>query len=316
MKDKMVLYGAGKRGNSYYDFLSSMGKASSIAYYCDRNASEIAAVHGIKVIPYEDAVKLDLPFVIALGSGPEREAVAEMLKKDGKRMFGDLNEWASVMGYDMVTWNREFCSFYHIEGMDSYFDDAEHPASLDCFWRMDSPFYERFNRLNLENVIELACGRGRHVPKYRSESGHITLVDILERNIEFCKERFKDFQNISYYCNDGYDLKELRSGQYTSLFTYDAMVHFELMDINSYLKETYRLLVPGGRALFHHSNNTEDYRITYASAKHGRNFMSKDVFAFLAYRIGFRILDQNVIDWGGVPGLDCITLVQKPTLGN
>lgn len=29
---------------------------------------------------------------------------------------------------------------------------------LDVFWKDGSPFYEKFKELNLENVIELACG--------------------------------------------------------------------------------------------------------------------------------------------------------------
>ncbi len=39
--------------------------------------------------------------------------------------------------------------------------------------------------------------------------------------------------------------------------------------------------------------------------------MDKDVFAHLAYRVGFKILEQKVIDWHGVKELDCITLVEK-----
>lgn len=39
--------------------------------------------------------------------------------------------------------------------------------------------------------------------------------------------------------------------------------------------------------------------------------MSSECFAYLAYRAGFIILEQNVIDWG-VPELDCISLVEKP----
>ena len=42
----------------------------------------------------------------------------------------------------------------------------------------------------------------------------------------------------------------------------------------------------------------------------GRSFMSKKIFAHLAYRNGFEIIDQTVIDWS-VPKLDCITLVRK-----
>ncbi len=39
--------------------------------------------------------------------------------------------------------------------------------------------------------------------------------------------------------------------------------------------------------------------------------MDKDVFAYLAYRVRFKILEQKVIDWHRVKELDCITLVEK-----
>ena len=89
------------------------------------------------------------------------------------------------------------------------------------------------------------------------------------------------------------------------------MVHFELLVIYQYLKETYRILMDGGRALFHHSNNTEDYKTTFFTGKNGRNYMSKEIFAYLAWRAGFTVLEQHEIDWGGVDKLDCLTLVEK-----
>ena len=164
--------------------------------------------------------------------------------------------------------------------------------------------------MNKKNIVELACGRGRHVPKYLSTENHITLVDILEKNIEICKQRFSGFSNIDYYKNNGNDLKELPDSTYTALFTYDAMVHFELLDIAKYLQETYRILVDGGMGLFHHSNNSSDYKASFSNALHGRSFMSKDIFAHLAYKAGFKIIDQQVIDWIE-RDLDCLTLVQK-----
>lgn len=39
--------------------------------------------------------------------------------------------------------------------------------------------------------------------------------------------------------------------------------------------------------------------------------MDKKIFAYLAYRCGFEIIDQTVIDWS-VPELDCISLIRKP----
>lgn len=54
-----------------------------------------------------------------------------------------------------------------------------------------TPFRSKFNKLDLKNVIELACGRGRHVHRYLQNAGKITLVDILEKNMDICRSRFR-----------------------------------------------------------------------------------------------------------------------------
>lgn len=38
--------------------------------------------------------------------------------------------------------------------------------------------------------------------------------------------------------------------------------------------------------------------------------MTKEVFAYLAYRAGFEIVSQKVIDWK-IKDIDCISLIQK-----
>lgn len=97
-----------------------------------------------------------------------------------------------------------------------------------------------------------------------------------------------------------------------SLYSYDAMVHFELMDVYSYLTDIFRVLSPEGRALLHHSNYHADYKAGFGSAPQGRSFMSKECFAYLAYRAGFNIIEQRVIDWGNEKNLDCVSLIEKP----
>lgn len=89
------------------------------------------------------------------------------------------------------------------------------------------------------------------------------------------------------------------------------MVHFELLDIYSYLRETYRVLRKGGRALLHHSNYDSDYKNSFANNAAGRSFMNSAIFAYLSYRAGFTIVEQRVIDWAGREKLDCITLLEK-----
>lgn len=215
-------------------------------------------------------------------------------------------------GRDRVEQERLYIAEHHVSNMDGYFARAESAESLATFWAEDSLFRRRFDTLNLESVIELACGRGRHVPQYIGRAGRVTLVDILRKNIDLCKERFAGNGKISYLVNDGKSLAGLPSDSYTAVFSYDAMVHFELLDIFSYLKEMNRVLRRGGRALIHHSNNTKSHKLLFETAEHGRNYMSKDLFAYLAFRAGLEVVEQDVFDWGDSPSLDCLSLVEKP----
>lgn len=89
------------------------------------------------------------------------------------------------------------------------------------------------------------------------------------------------------------------------------MVHFEQDVVLSYLGDAARVLVPGGRALFHHSNYTAAPGNAYHLNPHWRNFMSKELFASGAIGLGLRVLEQNVLQWGNVPALDCLTLLER-----
>ena len=91
---------------------------------------------------------------------------------------------------DVVSANREYIAENHIDEMDNYFTVAEDKEHMDIFWKRDSLFYQLFSCLDLEKVVELACGCGRHVPEYFSKAQRIVLVDILKKNIDYCKQRF------------------------------------------------------------------------------------------------------------------------------
>jgi|GEM_PF-3441171 len=190
----------------------------------------------------------------------------------------------------------------------SYYDDAE--ECINIFWSEDTVFYKCFSQLDCSNIVELACGHGRHVVKYLDKANHISLVDINEQNINFCKNRFSNEKKIDYFVNDGNNFREIKTNSQTSIFTYDAMVHFEMLDILSYIKEANRILITGGKILFHHSN--ADYKPELGWDKDGgRNFMSADIFAYLAIRHGFIVLSQDIFPWGSTKVSDCLSLCKK-----
>lgn len=308
--DRIILFGAGKIGKIIYGFLLQKGWGGVVGCFCDNDISLHGKQIGDSIVcSYEKCKNQNNKFVIT--SIKYAEEIESLLKNDHMKYYADINEWAAAQGISMVEWNRDFCAYYHDDSMNDYYDIAESTSAMNAFWGENSMAYKMFCKLDLDNVIELAAGRGRHVKMYESRAGHIVLVDILQKNIDYCKERFRDSKKIDYYCNNGYNLSQLRYNEYTALFTYDAMVHFEMMDIFEYLKDIHRVLKKGGMALLHHSNNTSNYKNSFSNAAHGRSYMSKDLFAYLAYRAGFEIVEQHVIDWGGDKDLDCISLVKK-----
>lgn len=306
-----IIYGAGNQGRKCLDLLKWRKREHEIYAFCDKRFAEINDIGGeVKILSYEEAKKKKLPFLIAILDSQAANEVLQMMRRDGLEGYL-LDDFHKVLGEEQTVFLREECAYHHARNNDTWFHNAEEPASIDVFWNENSIFKKYFNELDLRNVIELACGRGRHVEHYADQARQITLVDILEENMAFCRERFQGMSHIEYYKNNGFNLEKLPDHTFTALFTYDSMVHFEMMDVYEYLKDIYRVLKDGGRALFHHSNYDADYKVDFSSTAHARCFMNKNLFAYLSHRVGYKVLRQDVIDWSGQKNLDCITLVEK-----
>ncbi len=193
-----------------------------------------------------------------------------------------------------------------------YYDLAEQEHWVAPFWAADGPFVRMFNQLDLTSVLELACGHGRHSEKLRGRAGKIVLMDINVSNIEFCRERFKNAPEFQFVVNEGYRFDSVETESCTAVFSYDAMVHFDSDVVRAYLQDTARVLRPGGRALFHHSNYTGNPGGGVHNSPHWRIFMSEAMFHHYAIRAGLTRLEFELARWGEYPTHDCLTLLEKP----
>ena len=191
----------------------------------------------------------------------------------------------------------------------SYYDAVE--SITDWFWRPDWPFRPLFDQLDLTNAIELACGRGRHAAQCVESCGTLTLVDINATNIEACRARFAGRDNVRFVVTPGNALPSCPDGAYSAIYCYDAMVHFEMLDVLDYLREFRRVLRVGGRALLHLSNNRSNPLGACQENVHWRNFGDLDVFRHLAHRLNFSIIASQTVDWGGSPALDGLLLIER-----
>lgn len=221
---KLLFYGYGNEGREYYNILKEMGYKDYFFGFCDKKAASLEENGEIQVYNPSVVENKDLVIAITVKLEESIKEIAEYLKsKEAKyiiiRSRKDFVEnIPTLIGVDKVKFYRDYIAFFHVDRMDAYFEKAELETNLNDFWGINSEFYKMFCSLDLSNVIELACGRGRHVQKYIVNAQKITLVDILQKNIDICRDRYGSNSNVSFYVNDGYDLKDLNSEEYTSLF--------------------------------------------------------------------------------------------------
>jgi len=192
-----------------------------------------------------------------------------------------------------------------------YYDRAEQSDWVARFWSEDREFQPYFSELTLDVVIELACGHGRHAAQIVDRCPALILMDVMDTNIDYCKARFMGRDNVVCLQNNGADFRPVPDATVSAIFCYDAMVHFELDVVASYLRDTARVLRPGGRALYHHSNYDKEPGGNHRLAPGGRNFMSQALFIHLARRAGLTVLKSRIVDWD-TPGTDALTLVERP----
>ncbi|WP_082575427.1 MULTISPECIES: class I SAM-dependent methyltransferase [unclassified Lysobacter] len=190
-----------------------------------------------------------------------------------------------------------------------YYADAERWTFM--FWNSDHLFRPYFDRLDLDNVVELACGHGRHSEMVAPMARQLTLMDIHEENLEVCRRRMERFEGVQVIRNNGYDFQPLEAESATAIFCYDAMVHFSPDLVASYLRDSARILKSGGMALFHHSNYDADPSQHYGMNPHARNKMTMETFHRYAAEAGLEVVQSTTLDWGDARDLDGLTLVRK-----
>jgi ubiquinone/menaquinone biosynthesis C-methylase UbiE len=160
------------------------------------------------------------------------------------------------------------------------------------------------------STLDLAAGHGRNSAQLLKHAKRLTIMDIQSGNIEACRKRFAgESATIEFVVNNGYDMQPVKDASLSLVYCFDSMVHFDSDVVRSYLRDTRRVLAPGGRGFFHHSNST--LHSDWKNDPNGRNFMTAELFKHYAEKEGLTVGRQKIIDWAKRPNLDCLSLVVK-----
>jgi ubiquinone/menaquinone biosynthesis C-methylase UbiE len=195
---------------------------------------------------------------------------------------------------------------------DDVFEAYHLPAEADMHRQWATQIWPLLSKHNIDyaHSVDLACGHGRNTAMLSPLSQKVTLVDVNGENIEFCKQRFRG-DRYAFVQTSGYDLKDIGDGSVSFVYSFDAMVHFDLAIVYAYVKEFARILQPGGYGFIHHSNCPEAFGKDFRDVQGWRNFNSREVFAGLCQRFGLEVVEQQLLDWGPKDH-DCFTVFRKP----
>lgn len=231
-----------------------------------------------------------------------RKSVRRLLRRAASRPAGTgvgipghkkLSELARHSG---DPWRRGSIWWKHAEAnFDNLWNTRIWPFVADC---------------DFTYTIDLAAGQGRNSNYLLKFADRLTIIDIQRGNIAECRKRFANAAKpITYVVNSGYDMRPITDACVSLVYCFDSMVHFDSDVVRSYLRDTCRVLKPGGRGFFHHSNSTA--HADWTKDPNGRNFMTAELFKHYSEKEGLTVLRQQVIDWAGRPNLDCFSLVER-----
>lgn len=146
------------------------------------------------------------------------------------------------------------------------------------------------------SVLEIGPGGGRWTEHLLARAARLTLVDVSERPLELCRERFAaDLSRIAFVRSSGGDMPGVADRSVDAVWSFDVLVHVAPTDLASYLGEIARVLVPEGVAILHHSDGRN--RGEQRSRAGWRAPMSRGLLAALARERGLRV-ERQLDAWG------------------
>ncbi len=167
--------------------------------------------------------------------------------------------------------------------------------------------------LPVENILEIAPGFGRWTDFLKDYTKTLSAVDLSDKCIDFCNDRFKDKPNLKFHTNDGKSLAMIPEKSADFVFSYDSLVHVEIDVMEAYISQLSKIMKPNAVAFLHHSN-----RADYAQMEDNPEFhnhwraqsVSHKLVEQLCEKYNLCCISQELINWGNQPefAIDCLTV--------
>ena len=138
-------------------------------------------------------------------------------------------------------------------------------------------------------LLEIGPGGGRWTEVLQRRAKTLYVVDVSEKAIQLCKDRFADCSNIVFKLGNGSTI-DLTDASIDAVWSYDVFVHITPVDVRTYFRELRRILKRGGRAVIHHAGAP----LAGGRERAGwRSDLTVQMVLRFANENGLRLLDQT-----------------------
>jgi SAM-dependent methyltransferase len=309
---KTLIFGAGMRGKMVYKGLSTDSEYDIIGFVDNNLSLTGQMLYDLPIYSPNQIMSVGVIFDIIFIAVKDKDNVQSIYTQ--LLAIGVADESIKIHEIDHTPDIGE--------GWNYYYDNAEAKASAQIEHYI-VPVIDKHG-IDLTKTLDFPSGRGRIAEALKKHYGdNIKTIAVCDSNanaIEYCKNRLAGV-NAEFYVNKLHDTKTfplpIEDESFTFIYSWDAMVHFSYKWLDFYFSEFERLLKPGGYLFVHHSNyGAEDVYLpqpkseNWADNPGGRTPVSADDVKFIIGHYGFKIIEQNVIDWSSEK-LDCITVAVK-----
>ena len=146
------------------------------------------------------------------------------------------------------------------------------------------------------DVLEIGPGGGRWTEEIlKSAPKSLIGIDLSDRCIEMCEERFATFPNARFFKNDGKSLKLVADDSIDFVWSFDVFVHLEKDTIASYAAELARVMRKDATAVIHYPSLDRATEENENTAWRGK-VTSSDMLGILAAG-DFTVLHDYYEEW-------------------
>lgn len=183
------------------------------------------------------------------------------------------------------------------------------------------------NWVRCGRALEIAPGYGRWTQFLKDFADELIIVDLVEKCIDGCRQRFAQSNNVQYFVNDGRSLEMVAEWSVDFVFSFDSLVHAEADVMQAYLEQLAMKLSRDGVAFMHHSNAAalpgwtrwlrwlSDQHWRLAALNPDKDWRALSVSAALvkqwAAAAGLQCRSQEIVTWGTPFFSDCLSVITR-----